>query len=105
MVHNHSSVPEPRPGDRQPARDGWRHLVTPTGGPRAPAAPVAPDEVATVFGWLQRCTASTERAEDLTVEVFRQRTRTGPACLAEAGEEIRLQHLVVSVVLRARGTL
>jgi hypothetical protein len=54
---------------------------------------------------MLRCTTDETLAADLTVEVFRRRALAGPAWLDRVPAEVRLRHLVVSVVLRARGTL
>jgi hypothetical protein len=61
------------------------------------------DDVTLVHGWLRRCTASIDEAEELTIAVLRRAGEAGPDCVAAASRQTRLQFLTVLAVLGQRG--
>ena len=70
----------------------------------AQAAPVdGADALTLVHGWLRRCTASIDEAEELTVAVLRRAREAGPDCVVAASPQTRLQFLTVQAVLGRRG--
>ena len=63
------------------------------------------DDLALVHGWLCRCTASAEEAEELALAVLRRAREGGPACVAAAPRVTRLQYLTAQALLGRRGIL
>ena len=71
---------------------------------RTPGEPV--DDIARVYGWMQRVSPSLAAAETLTTEVFR-RLATGrqPAWLSGQPAVVRQRFSCAQVVLERRGVL
>ena len=79
-------------------------------GPSAAAAlpddaPAEVDDLTTVHRWLRSLASDAAEVEELLVDVLRRSRAPGPACLARAEPQTRLQFLTAQAVLRRRGVL
>jgi hypothetical protein len=113
MEHNAPRLPRPRRGTRTKSEKAAA-LASGSDGP-APAgtAPTtardvstaAPDDLASVYGWLCRITPEPAEVEQLLIEVLRRSREAAPVCLRAASDTTRLQFLTIQSVLRLRGAL
>ena len=73
--------------------------------PEAPAPAALPEDLRTVYGWVNRLAPDPAETEQLLVDILRRSRSGDPACLSAATEVTRLQFRTVSSVLRLRGVL